>query len=64
MKVREDDIHRSRQGWSTLKLFNLVALWATKPHNLAARGKILFAQNIIGTNKLLNKAISAKQEPF
>ena len=46
MKVREDDIHRSRQGRSTLKLFNLVALWATKPHNLAARGKILFAQNI------------------
>ena len=47
MKVREDDIHRSRQGRSTLKLFNLVALWATKPHNLAARGKILFAQNIL-----------------
>ena len=63
MKVREDDIHRSRQGRSTLKLFNLVALWATKPHNLAARGKILFAQNIC-TNKLLNKVISGKQEPF
>lgn len=48
---------------STLKLFNLVALWATKRHNLAARGKILFAQKNIGTNKL-NEAISAKQEPF
>ena len=32
---------------STLTFFKkLVALWATKPHDLVARRRILFAQNI------------------